>query len=153
MWLLQEICVSVCRLSSCLNHALTNTSDKGVWNMTLIESFNKIIFNICDNTLLTIPIYDILSCESFSYEVGSVLSVVCGDLELPVTLYFRQLLPRETRYSATELEALALLCLVKHFAFYLFGKSFTVNTDHKALELLFDYSTLKNRSWRWRMQL
>ena len=74
----------------------------------MIESFNKVIFNICDNTLLTIPTYDdifILSCDASSYEVGSVLSVVCGDLDVPVTLYSRQLLPSETRYSATELEA------------------------------------------------
>ena len=45
-------------LSSWLNHALTNTSDKVMWNMTMIESFNKIIFSICDHTLLTIPTYD-----------------------------------------------------------------------------------------------
>ena len=82
-----------------------------------------------------------------------MLSVVHCDLELPVAFYSRQLLSRETRYSATELEALALLCSVKHFAFYLFGESFTVTTDHKALEHLFDSSTLNNRLWRWRMQL
>ena len=89
----------------------------------MIESFNKIILNICDHTLLTIPTYDDifnLSCDASSYEVGSVLSIVCCDLELPVTLYSRQLLPRETRYCARELEALALLCSLKHFVFYLF---------------------------------
>ena len=60
-----------------------------------------------------------------------MLSVVHGDLELPVAIYSHQLLPWETRYSVTELEALALLCSVKHFAFYLFGKSFTVTMDHR----------------------
>ena len=77
----------------------------------MIELFNKIIFNIynCDHTL-SIPTYDdifILSCDASSYEVGSVLSVVCGYLDLPVTLYSRQLLPRKPRYSVTELEVLA----------------------------------------------
>ena len=42
-------------LSSCLNCALTNTSDKVVWNTTMIDAFNKIIFNICDHTLLQYP--------------------------------------------------------------------------------------------------
>ena len=143
-------------LSSCLNHALTKTSQKVVWNETMTKSFNKIISNICHHTLLTIPTCDdkfVLSCDASSYEVGSALSVVRCDLELPVAFYSRQLLSRETRYSATELEALALLCSVKHFAFYLFGKSFTVTMDHKALEHLFDSSMLNNRLWRWQMQL
>ena len=47
----------------------------------MIESFNKIIFNICDHTLLTILTYDdslIFSCDASSYGVGSVLSVERG---------------------------------------------------------------------------
>ena len=120
----------------------------------MIESFNKIIYNICDHTLLTIPTYNnifILSCDTSSYGVDSVLSVVRGDLELPVAFYTRQLLPLETRYSATELEVLALLCSVKHFSFYLFGKSFRVTTDH--IEHHFDSFTLNNNLWRWLMPL
>ena len=48
----------------------------------MIESFNKIIFSICDHTLSTIPTYDdifILSCDASSYGVGSVLSIMRGD--------------------------------------------------------------------------
>ena len=80
-------CLRICLR---LNRALTNTSDKVVWNTTMIESFNKIIFNICDHTLLTIPTYDysfIFSCDASSYGVGSVLSIERGDLELPVAFY------------------------------------------------------------------
>ena len=66
-------------LSSCRNCALTNTSEKVVWNETMTKSFNKIISNICHYTLLTIPTCDdkfVLSCDASSYGVGSVLSVV-----------------------------------------------------------------------------
>ena len=97
-------------LCQCLNRALTNTSDKVVWNTTMIESFNKIIFNICDHTLLTIATYDdsfIFSCDDSSYGVGSVLSEERSDLEFPVAFYSHQLLPQETRYSETELEGLS----------------------------------------------
>ena len=86
-----------------------------------------------------------MSSDPSSDGVGSVLLVVRGDLELPVAFYFRQLLPWETRYSATEMESLGLLCSVKHFAFYLFGKSFTVTTDHKALKHIIYSSMLNNR--------
>ena len=39
----------------------------------------------------------------------------------------------EQRYSATELEALALVESIRHFAYYLHGREFVVYTDHKAL--------------------
>ena len=42
-----------------------------------------------------------MSSDPSSDGVGSVLLVVHGDLELPVAFYSRQLLPWETRYSAT----------------------------------------------------
>ena len=98
------------RIGLCLNRALTNTSDKVVWNTTMIESFSIIIFNICDHTLLTTLTYDdsfIFSCDASSYGVSSVLSIERGDLELPVAFYSHQLLPWETRYSETELEGLS----------------------------------------------
>ena len=98
MWLLQEICASILGFVLCLNHALTNTCDKVVCDKNMIESFNKIIINIGNHTLLTIHNYDdkFMSCDASSYEVGSVLSVVMhGDLKLLVAFYSRQLLPRE----------------------------------------------------------
>ncbi len=115
----------------------------------MTKSFHSIISNICQQTSLTIPNKDdkfVVSCDASSCGVGSVLSVVREDNS-------RQLLPRERKYSATELEALALLCSVNHFEYYLFGKHFTILTDHKALVNLFDSAILNNRLWRWRIQL
>ena len=40
------------------------------------------------------------------------------------------------RYSATELEALAVCESVKHFSHFLYGATFTVLTDHKPLTAL-----------------
>lgn len=43
----------------------------------------------------------------------------------------------EKRYCQTEKEALALVWAVERFHFYLFGRSFELITDHKALETIF----------------
>ena len=39
----------------------------------------------------------------------------------------------EERYSVNELELLGVVWAIEYFKFYLFGKTFTVLTDHKAL--------------------
>ena len=39
----------------------------------------------------------------------------------------------EKRYSFNEIELLGVVWSVQYFKFYLFGKSFTIITDHRAL--------------------
>ena len=41
--------------------------------------------------------------------------------------------PNEERYSVNELELLGVVWSVEYFKYYLFGKSFTIITDHRAL--------------------
>ena len=67
----------------------------------------------------------------------------------------RALIPVEQRYSQTEREALAILWACEHFHLYLYGSHFTVITDHKPLELLFNNpkATPPARLERWRLRL
>ena len=48
--------------------------------------------------------------------MGAVLSVVRGEEELPVGYFSRKLSPSEKKYSATELECLAVVKVIDHFA-------------------------------------
>ena len=43
---------------------------------------------------------------------------------------FRFLNPHKERYSVNELEFLGVVWSVEYFKYYLFGKSFTIITDH-----------------------
>ena len=79
----------------------------------------------------------------------------------------------EDRYSINELELLDVVWSIEHFKYYLFGKTFTVITDHRALLsvmrenranrshnsrltrcvdrlLPFDFITFKNGTWLYR---
>lgn len=42
----------------------------------------------------------------------------------------------EKNYSATELEALGVIWVVKHFGYYLYGHKCQIFTDHQALKAL-----------------
>ena len=50
----------------------------------------------------------------------------------------RALSPVEKRYSQTEKEALAIVWGIEHFHLYVFGAPFTLLTDHKPLQLIYN---------------
>ena len=76
--------------------------------------------------------------------VGSVLSVIRDDVILPVSIFSRQLKKHQKKYSANELEALALVESIVHLAMYLYARKCIVETNHKAL-LAFHTSSKLNR--------
>ena len=57
-----------------------------------------------------------------------MLNVGRNGEQLPVAFHFRQLRGAEKRYSATELDCLAVVSNIRHFEVYLHGKEFTVET-------------------------
>lgn len=59
------------------------------------------------------------------------------------------------RYSQTEKEALAVMWGIKYFHLYLYGATFTLYTDHKALEVIFGnpFSKPTTRIDRWFLRL
>ena len=68
--------------------------------------------------------------------------------------YFsRKLKPREMKYSATELEGLAVVNAVQHFDVYLVTHPFVVVTDHRALVFLNSSRHANGRLARWALAL
>ncbi|OMH78931.1 Retrovirus-related Pol polyprotein from transposon [Zancudomyces culisetae] len=59
----------------------------------------------------------------------------------------------EKNYSVTHLEGLAVIWSIKKFKYYLWGKHFTIRTDHKSLLQLFDGTEITGRVARWAMIL
>jgi hypothetical protein len=67
----------------------------------------------------------------------------------------RSLTDKETRYSQTEKEALAIVWSVEHFHLFLYGSQFTLVTDHKPLEVIYGSRKAKAsaRIERWTLRL
>ena len=111
---------------------------------------------LCSLPSLTLPVPDdhfLLQTDASGVGIGAVLSVVRGEEELPVAFFSKKLQPRERKFSATELEGLAVVLSVTHFDAYLITHPFVLETDHRALVFLNTADHKNGRLARWAMCL
>ena len=106
------------------------------WAEPVLGAFHALCNELCNAVCLYVPCVSdvyVLECDASSTGVGAALSVERGEERLPVAFLSRQLKGAQTRYSAQELEWLAVYESVNHFAYFLYGRKFRVITDHKGL--------------------
>ena len=136
---------------------LTNATRKSApnvvcWSTAMNDEFYYLCHTLSQVSSLTIPTPTdtfILQTDASTKGIAGILNVVREGEELPVGFYSRKLHPAEARYSATEIECLAIVRSIQHFRVYLVGKPFTVETDHKALTHLHSSTHLNGRLMQW----
>jgi len=122
----------------------------------------ELAFNQIKNLLTSQPVLSIFNPEKecFLYTdaskvgIGAVLKQKQADGELhPVGFFSKKLLDYQLNYSVTELECLAIIEAIEYWHHYLYGKKFTVVTDHQALKWLKNMKKPNSRLFNWSYRL
>ena len=118
-------------------HALTHSDVEWSWTSECEQVFKRSKTLICGADILCH--YDSskpmkLACDASSYGLGAVISHISPDgTEKPIAFASRTMTSAEKNYSQVEREALANIFGVKRFRQYLWGRHFTLETDHRPL--------------------
>ncbi|KAA3674546.1 uncharacterized protein DEA37_0009003 [Paragonimus westermani] len=149
------------QLRGSLNRLLTKDS-KWEWTTECPRSFEKVKAMITSDLHLThfnpsLPIE--VASDASNFGIGAVISNVFPDgSEKSIAHAARSLTPTEKNYSQIEKEALSIIFAVKKFHKMLYGRRFTLLTDHKPLLTIFGSKKgipvyTANRLQRWATML
>ena len=136
-----------------LLHAATASSAPGkvVWTEECLAAFNHLRLVLREMCVLTVPgLQDVFSLHT---DASAYLNVIRDGEEKPVGFFSKQLQGAHKRYSATELEGLAIFRAVFHYAHFLYGREFTIITDHKVLVQMMMGKALNRRVRGWALKL
>ena len=91
----------------------------------------------------------ILDTDASDNAIGAVLSQIQDDKEQVIAYASRSLTKSERNYCVTKKELLAIVTFVKYFRHYLYGKQFTIRTDHSSLRWLLKFKNPEGQLARW----
>lgn len=135
---------------------LTKKNIPFVWCPFCDEAFNLLRSLLSNPPILKYPDFDqmfFLTCDASDIAIGAVLSQMHENQDLPIAFASRSLNSAENHYSTIEKELLAIVWAVKHYRPYLYGRSFTLITDHQPLTWLNGLKNPTSRLMRWRVEL
>ena len=133
-------------------HQCTEYTQIFNWNDELEKSFASLKRALTEAPVLCYPDQEadfVLDTDASAHGIGAVLSQIQKGEERVVAYYSSTLSRPERNYCVTRRELLAVVKSVQHFHHYLYGRQFTVRTDHAALKWLLNFRNPEGQIARW----
>lgn len=135
---------------------LTKKNTEFKWTDAHELAFETLKLKLISEPILQYPDFNqpfILTTDASSYAISGILSQGVIPNDLPISYASRTLNSAEINYPTIEKELLAIVWSVKHFRPYLYGRKFTIVTDHKPLIYLFRVKDPGSRLIKFRLKL
>ena len=127
-----------------------------MWGNEQEEAFETLKNILCNQPLLQYPDFGrefIVTCDASADGIGSVLSQGTIGKDLPIAYASRVLTKAEKNYSTIERELTAIVWACRQFRPYIWGRKFTIVTDHKPLTWIFKMNDPNSRIMRLKLKL
>lgn len=122
------------------------------WTSSCNEAFVALKACLTSPPVLAFPLPDapfILDTDASQTGIGAVLSQLQDGEERIIACFSRALRKPERNYCVTRQELLAVVKSVQHFHHYLYGRHFSLRTDHAALQWLLTFRNPEGQVARW----
>ena len=126
------------------------------WSDEAETAFQDLKAALCSEPVLRAPDFQrpfILHTDASGTGLGAVLAQEFDGDEHPITFASRKLLKHEKNYATVEKECLAIKWAIHHLRYYLWGREFTLVTDHAPLRWMSTSKDSNARVTRWFLQL
>ncbi|OWY95251.1 Gag-pol fusion protein [Phytophthora megakarya] len=127
-----------------------------VWNEEQVRAFDEIKSILTTKPLLLYPDFSKhfrLMTDASVVGLGACLMQDHGSGFQPIAYASKVLSTTESKYGISELECFAVAWAIKLFRPYLYGRRFTIITDHAALKWLMSSPNLTGKLHRWALLL
>ena len=127
-----------------------------VWTPEMEAAFDQLRNFLTQAPLCVMPdsaLPFVLRTDASDVGLGAVLLQDQGKGLQPIAYASKKLLPAERNYSVIERECLAIVWGIRKFEPYLFGREFSVQTDHSPLSHLDRMTPVNGRLLRWSLFL
>ena len=126
------------------------------WSEDLQERFEEIKSRSCNAPVLKLPDFDkdfVLRNDASDTGLGAVLLQKHGETMFPIAYASKKLTGAPKSYATVEKECMAIVWAIDKFSGYLYGRSFTLQTDHHPLTCLNSAKLTHPRLMRWALKL
>eukprot|EP00731_Ephydatia_muelleri_P024465 Em0016g736a len=122
------------------------------WSSDCDAAFLQLKERLVTSPILGYPVFNqpfMVDTDASGEGLWAVLSQYVSGVERVIAFASRSLSKAERKYCATRREMLALVWAIKHFRPYLYGRRFTVRTDHASLRWLQSFHEPEGQVARW----